>query len=207
MSIPSAPLLYRLAQRLIVLELTRVLSAPTDTLAAGAPTPESVGPLDRESLERFAAAGDAPWCEALVPRLGVDPDLHAYGAVVDGRLASFAWANLREAEPAMNVGYCAGTAQGMRLADDAAFLFHAFTQPAHRGQGWMVRVIRYAAEDLSRRGVRWVVTTTDHFNRPARAALASAGFGGRGWYLRVGPASCCATRLGGRPTPPVHAYT
>lgn len=177
---------YRIAQKLAVVEGVRLLSAPTAWIEASRTNRVRVVPLDAETLRRQAALGHAQGCDEYTGRLG-EPDLDAFGVLVEERLACFAWFRRRGVEGPMNRGYHPGTATAIELVDDAAFVFHAYTAPEFRGRGLLPAVLASAARTLRReRGVRWLATTTECVNDAARRALCRAGFEDHGGYWRVG---------------------
>lgn len=184
-------LAYRALQKLAVFEVARTLTADTAILATGEQRSEVVR-LDKQTLQGFLDQNQAPGCEPFLERLD-EPNLHAFGAILHGRLVSFAWLHEGSAEAGMNYGYHPGTATAIRLTDDAAFVFHLYTAPEARGQGWMRSVIWKAAKELlQNRSIRSFVTTTETINQPARRALENAGFIDRGAYCRLGVGEWCS---------------
>jgi GNAT superfamily N-acetyltransferase len=176
---------YRILQKLAVFEVARTFTVDTACLSAGSQQAEVIA-LDQESLALYLERGEAPGCEPFIERLS-EQGLHAFGAIVDGELASFAWLHEGLAEAGMNYGYHPGTATAIHLADDAAFVFHIYTAPQFRGRGLMGAVLRGAASRLlAERGVRTLVTTTETINDAARAGFARLGFEDCGAYCRFG---------------------
>lgn len=193
---------YKALQKLVVVEGVHTLVADGGRLAA-APRPVGAVELRRPEVEFYLRQGQAPGCEALARRLD-EPTMHAFGCIDSGgTLTSFAWLHEGYAEPRMNHGYHLGTATGVRLADDAAFVFHVYTHPAYRGRGLVRAVLGKAAETLAKtRGIRRFATTTEIVNDAAFTALTRLGFEPAGVYWRFG----VGTRVGGwypRATPPI----
>jgi len=81
-----------------------------------------------------------------------------YGAKIEGRIAAFTWADLREF----------GTrTRRFLLQEDEAYLFDAYTLPGHRGKGLAPVVRYYAYERLEDMGKKRLYSITDFFNVPS----------------------------------------
>ena len=90
----------------------------------------------------------------------------------------------------MNYGKDARTATALSLTPDSAFVFHAYTATAARGNRLMTQVLSEAAEMLLReQNIEYFVTTTEWINSSARLAFRNAGFKEEGFYWRcvLGP--------------------
>lgn len=181
---------YRVLQKLIVFGGARTLVAPVDCLAAAPTQPSSVQHqlvrLNEKNLARHIARGEAPYCESLALRIN-EPRLHCFGAIENEKLVAFIWVHEGSAEAEMNYGCHLGTATSIGLANDSAFVFHVYTAPEARGQGWMGAVLRHAAQVLgTEHGIESFVTTTEVINRAALAGFTKIGFEERGVYWRYG---------------------
>ena len=65
---------------------------------------------------------------------------------------------------------------GLRLDEDARYLFKAFAVPSYRGQALMSWLIFQAAEACAAQGVREIVTTTGWTNRAFQISAERSGF-------------------------------
>ena len=106
----------------------------------------------------------------------------------------------------MNKGYCETTAIAIELSDNAAFVFHAYTATAARGQGRIPALLSAAAETLRRRaGIAYVVGTTELMTSTALSAFASAGIKKTASYWRCGVGKWTAGWYP-KPAPPAVKY-
>jgi hypothetical protein len=199
--------LYRLLQRIFVLEAVAVMTARTAEVSVHRITAADLEALvlTHGQLQHFMQRGEAPYCESLCERLG-DPRLTCVGVVAGGHLLSFAWFHQGCAEAAMNYGRTPATATPILLTPDAAFVFHAYTAPQARGQRLLTAVLAHAATWLvETHDVKALVTTTETVNDAARAAFRRASFIDAGTYWRYG----LGKRVFGwypRPQAPIVAY-
>lgn len=177
---------YRVLQRIFVLEGVAVLVGETLGIASPSERTQEVLTISQEQMRRFVTEGQAPYCDALVDRLD-NRQLWCFGIVEDARLVSFAWFFLGSAEAEMNQGYCPATATEIRLTDDAAFVFNAYTARWCRGRGLMSALLRSAAATLREHaGANQLVGTTELVNRAALSAFGNAGIKKRAAYWRFG---------------------
>ncbi len=177
---------YKSLQRLMVLEGISVMVADAMQSAKSLSYDNRAGLILPETLHSAIARGDAPYCEGLADRI-LDDRLWCFGAVVDGRLQSFAWFHIGGADADMNYGRQAATATALKLTPNSAFVFHAYTTPAARGQRLLGDVLTQAADWLTKhRGVRHLVATTELVNTSARSAFAQAGYLHQDAYWRYG---------------------
>lgn len=183
---------YRVLQRFFVLEGVAVLVGDTTGAAPPVERTADVRTVSQEEIKRFIANGQAPYCDELVDRLD-NRQLWCFGVVEDDRLVSFAWFYLGSAEAEMNQGYCPATATAIRLTNDAAFVFHAYTAATCRGRGLMTTLLRHAGPTLRHRAnVGYLVGTTELVNHAALSAFANAGVCRQAAYWRYGLGSWAA---------------
>lgn len=181
--------IYRCLQRVIVVERVCVLSASTQVFIEKMQPTNQAKRLSHSSLQGFILQEDAPYCEPLLDKI-TDPELCCVGVVQEGRLKSFAWFHVGAAKADMNYGKDARTATALSLPLDAAFVFHAYTAAAARGNRLMTQVLSEAAEMLHReQNIQHLVTTTEWTNSSARIAFRNAGFNEEWFYWRcvLGP--------------------
>ena len=196
---------YRVLQRVFVLEGVAVLVGDTGGVAPTNEHAHDISAVSQEQMRRYIAEGQAPYCDELVGRLD-SRQLWCFGAVEDDHLLSFAWFCLGSAEAEMNRGYCPATATAIRLTDDATFVFNAYTAESWRGRGLMSALLRCAGTTLQEQaGVRHLVGTTELVNRAALSAFGNAGIERRAVYWRYGIGSWAAGWYP-EPQPPVRGY-
>ena len=184
---------YIIAKHLFICEGTCTYAAPIAPLAIRK-TRGMVVRLDAEQLLTFIAKGQAPWCEELAQRME-DPKLHCFGAIRDDDLLAFCWFCEEHAESVMNRGYHPVTDTRINLTHDAAFMFHGYTNPEARRQGWQKEILFTAAAKLqAERGIAWIVTTTEIVNYRVKNGLTSLGFEHRGNYWQYGIGSWIVER-------------
>lgn len=177
---------YRALQRFMVLEGVAVVVGDAETIGVSRDSTGQVQSLDSADIERFIAEGQAPYCQSLVERLS-DELLHCFGSIHDGKLISFCWFHIGGADAWMNEGYCPATGTAIRLIQNAAFVFHAYTAPEARGRRHLSQVLSAAAQELNEHfGVSHLVGTTELTNTAALAAFRRTGFDHSASYWRVG---------------------
>lgn len=183
---------YRALQRVFVLEGVAVLVGETCRAAARTEPACETRVISREEMIRFSVDGHAPYCDELAERLD-NKRLWCFGVLEANRLLSFAWFCLGSVEAEMNRGYCPATATAIQLADDAAFVFNAYTTESYRGRGLMTALLATASRTLQQQaGVTHLVATTELINRSALAAFARAGIEKQTAYWRYGIGPCAA---------------
>ncbi len=177
-------LLYRLAKRVLLLDVTHLFFSSTATI------PFEAGKFQFRKLQssdiiRFAKDPKTDLDAGMAHRLdfGIDDCFAAF----DGpTLVGYCWVARQNIEPNHNEGDHPATGVGVSFPDDTCFLYKAFTNPDWRGQQVFPRVMGYAAQQLGRRGILRVTSTTDWSNQPAIRAFERSGFESIGKIWRIG---------------------
>ena len=177
------PLLYRLAKRVLLLDVTHLfVSSGTIPFEAGK---FQFRRLQSDDIIWLAQDPDANMDAEMAQRLdcGIDDCFAAF----DGPdLVGYCWVARQNIEPHHNVGDHPANGVGISFPDDTAFIYKAFTNANWRGQQVFPRVLGYAAQELGRQGIVRFVSTTDWTNPPAIRAFERSGFASIGKIWRIG---------------------
>lgn len=188
-------LVYRAAQRVIVLDISRVLWLERDALRP----PEPLGP---PCDYRFLTPAETRW-HALEPANDLEPALAermlagrdlCYAALDGQRLASYIWLALGSIEPELHRGEHPDTGVGISWPDDVAFVYKAFTRHEYRGRRLYPACIAHAFDELSPLGVHALLSTTDWLNAAALRSFRRLGFRDLGLIWRFGARGRMLTR-------------
>jgi hypothetical protein len=194
----------RLAQRLLTVEVSRLLWLDVERLG---PPP----PPDPEITFRLLGA-DAARRLLADPRSRTDPTIArpvlsdgdlCFAALAGDRLAAYGWYAMGSVDPR----HCGGVA--ISLPGDVAYFYNGFTQPEYRGKGLYGRLMGLGLRALSDRGIRRVLASVAWTNSAALKSSFRLGYidlgcfvgVGRGrWRLLFPPRSARRLGIGFRPT-------
>ncbi len=189
-------LLYRLAQRLMTLDVSRLVwldgrearfRAPTDPgLTFCFLTPEEVREfsadpsnlLDESFTDRLE--GGQHFCFAA---LSSSP---ASSPSKGRRLAAYAWFVPHRVDAECNQGRHKNTGVNFSYPDHAVFMYKGFTHPEFRGRGLYGMVNGLAIRAFSDRGITHILSTMDWTNVSARRSCCRLGFSELGLVVRWG---------------------
>ncbi len=179
--------LYRFAQRLMTLDVTRVLLLDQQAIKI----PKQI---DSETRFDFLTAEE-------VCRFSEDPhsELHAshadrlaggrdfcFAAISENRLAAYAWFALDSVSAEGNRGRQENTGVAVAFPQNTAFMYHGFTHPDFRGQGLYGQINGLAMRKLSDQGIQFLLSTMDWTNRAAYRSCQRLGFIELGFLWRWG---------------------
>lgn len=179
--------LYRLAQRFLTLDVTHLLILEQSSVRPPRPLPEhaSLAVLEPSDVRRFAEDPAAQLDPPMACRAATGRDF-CVAALWDGSLAAYAWYAIGSIEAEHNRGRTVHSGTALSFPPTMAFLYKALTLPAYRGRGLYRQINLFALQQLSARGVRSILTTTDWSNRPALQSCYGVGFRSLGCIWRVG---------------------
>ena len=193
----ATSLLYRVAQRTLLLDVTHLLVSTKELPFA--PGQFDFRELTSEDIIRLAENSSLELDASMASRLDFGLD-HCFGAFDGEDLAGYCWIARQNIEPENNRGAHPQTGVAISFASDTAFIYKAFTHPQSRGQQVFSRVLGFAADELQRCGVVRFLSTTDWINHSALRAFERSGFEsvGKVWQvarissMTVGPAKARA---------------
>lgn len=186
---------YRLAQRVIVLDVTRLLCL--DRSSARLPETLHYGStfrfLTAADIRHFAADRENDLDLSFAARIQGGLDL-CYAVIVDERLASYIWLALGSIEAAQNRGSHPRSGVAVTFPEDMAFVYKAYTRPEYRGQRLYPICMGQSLEELSSRGIKRLLATTDWTNKAALRSCQRIGFRDLGPLWRFGVGRMMFTR-------------
>ena len=176
---------YRLAQRLMRLDVTRVVWLES----ANFPEPAGDGLafrfLDAEEVRRHSRDPAHGLDASPADRLEGGQDF-CFAAVDGERLAAYAWFALGSIEAENNRGRFENSGIAASFPEHVAFMYNGFTHPDYRGRGLYGQVNGLALRALSVHGVQSLLSTMDWTNRAARKSCARLGYRQLGFNWRWG---------------------
>ncbi len=192
-SFPAPPPLpvrigYRLLQRVVTLDVTHLMLLQQQDTACSA---QEIEPRANFRLLTPADVRHHCWDRlndlepGLAPRLSSGLD-YCMAAIVDGRLASYAWYAIGSIEAEHNRGGSPHSGTALAFPPAFAFLYRGFTHPQFRGRGLYAAVHAAALEALAPHGVNALLATADWTNLPALRSCARIGFRSLGRIWRFG---------------------
>jgi RimJ/RimL family protein N-acetyltransferase len=172
---------YRLARRLINVEIARVLRL---NLAAMRAVKLQALDLDYRFLSApevraFAADPANDLDAAMAQRLQSGRDF-CFAAIHDGRLANYSWYALDSVEPEHGFG------AGLTFPRDTVYMYKAYTLPALRGRQIHGAALQRAMEFFQHRGIRQLIAIVEFANRPSLRSYEKLGCQPAGRLLRIG---------------------
>jgi hypothetical protein len=171
----AAALVYGAAQRVITLDVTRLLLLEAHRLR-----PPEIDPryefrfLDVNDLEPLVDDPANRLSRALLERLTGGRD-HCFAAMDGPRPAAYVWIAEGSIEAEQNRGRTPASGVAASFGDDAGFVYHAYTLPSYRGRQLSPACLALALAGLAPRGITRLWTTTDWSNQSFRAACRKLG--------------------------------
>lgn len=121
-----------------------------------------------EDFERHRADDPAWFTDEKMEKIArwlTPSDTRAFGCVVEGRLVAYGWTSEEY------LGY-----SKRKLREGDGYLWHGYTHPDFRGQGWHGRLIRIREYELRKAGKQRALTLVADFNRASRRGFQRAGY-------------------------------
>ena len=183
-------LAYRLARRLIRLEIAQVLRLD---LAAMRPVkPPSLNLeyrfLSASEVQALAADPAHDLEAAMAQRLQSGRD-YCFAVFHGDRLANYSWYALE------SIGREHSFGAGLTFPADTVYLYKAYTVPAYRGQQIHGAAIQRALQAFQQRGVRHLIAIVEFANWASWRSHAKLGCRPDGHLLRLGQRSWGRTRF------------
>lgn len=214
-------LVYRLVQRVMVLDVTYLMVMDTQRVAKRDTTDGSLTFrfLDRDEVQRFANEPSNEIDAGMAQRVKSGCDF-CYAALRQNQLISYCWLALDSIEAAHNRGARRESGVGLSFSRNAAFVYKGFTRKEFRGCGIYPQLMRRVCGAMQGEGVDYILSTTDWTNHSALRGCDRSGkeklgmiwrFGWRRWMktiasqprfeqlsVRIGDAAriTCRTTLG-----------
>ena len=181
--------LYRFAQRLIVLDITRLLVLEVSNRNRVEPNqPIECRRLSRDEVLKSSQNPELQIDKELADRLVTGLD-HCIGAVDRGQVVGYLWVAQQGIEAEHNVGNHPLTGVAVSFGRKTGFVYKAYALPSHRGLGIFPALLSHAAGSLgTQEGIHRLVSTTDWTNDSAFRAFQRSGFRSMGliWRAVVG---------------------
>jgi|GEM_PF-2361694 len=176
---------YRLAQRFVVLDITKLLVKEAD---------DGVNVSPKGSLECRRLSPEELLAASKDPALGIEADMVAriqsgldecVAAMDQDQVAGYLWVARQGIEAEHNCGNHPLTGVAASYEADTAFIYKVFSLASYRGRRIFPALACYTAEMLKREeGITRLVSTTDWTNAAALAGFRRAGFNSIGNVYR-----------------------
>lgn len=177
---------YKLAQRLIVLDITHLMILEADAVVA---------PDVQDDLEfRFLTPDDVRYLsyegthgleESMVDRASNHGDL-CFAAFAKSNLAGYAWFTFDQVDPEHNRGESLLTGVGITFPESMSFMYKGFVHREFRGSEVYGRLISRAATLLASRKITHLLATADWTNFSAHRSCYRIGYRYLGLIWRFG---------------------
>ena len=178
--------MYRVAQRLIVLDIQHLMRLDFVDLKEPARTSICIQRLSRTELHEMVRDDDNDLDPATLDRIDVDNN-YCFGAISDGDIVGYAWFAAKSIPAEHNRGNHPASGVGLQFPGNVAFMYKAFIMPEFRGRGIYRDLIYGASTELGRcHGVEELICTTDWTNYPMRNSCIRCGFATVGIICRFG---------------------
>ncbi len=192
-------ILYRLAQRIMTLDVARLVLLEGKSARFKEPTDSGLTFrfLHAADIRKFAGDPTNELHESFAER--IEEGQHFCFAALStspsgaSRLAGYAWFVLREIDAEYNQGRHKNTGVRFAYPDHVAFMYKGWTHPEFRGRGLYGMVNGLAVRDFSDRGITHCLSTMDWANIAARRSCARLGFTELGLVVRWGWGSLMQT--------------
>lgn len=178
---------YKLMQRIMLLDITRLLWLDGTSVPLQPLTRRNVSfrLLNGQSLAKYSRDTENELGASVVMRM--ETGNHFCCAAKDKQgLAAYAWIALDSIEAENNRGAHPDSGVAMSFPRHTAFVYQAFTRPDLRGQGLFPACVNAAREALHPSGVVNLLSTTEWTNRAAIKSFQKIGFQELGLVWRVG---------------------
>lgn len=177
--------LYRIAQRCIILDVTKLLVKDFgDGIYVGPTGNLHCGFLSQDELMEHARD----------PTLGIDPQMvsrvesgfdECVAAMDGNKVVGYFWAARGGIEAEHNRGDHPLTGVAVSFGEDTAFIYKAFARSSYRGRRIFPSLLCYASNRLEQdEGITRLISTTDWTNDAALAAFRRTGFYSIGHVFR-----------------------
>ena len=164
--------IYRIAKRLFILDVNRLLVAEQIPFTAGEFEYRAIDRAEHIALSKDESLGlDIEMASRL--EQGLD---YCFVAFQQDRVAGYCWVALQNIEAEHNRGDHPLTGVAMSFPANTAFIYKAFTNPEFRGQSVFPRLLGFSARHLKSREINVFVSTTDWTNAAALRAFVKSGF-------------------------------
>lgn len=180
--------IFRLAQKVILLDVTQLMVSDAEKTADEPPTDEAmdVRTLTPAEVRNFAREPSNDLNSSLANRLELGHDF-CIGAVIGGRLAGYCWIATHSIEARHNRS-TESEASGVAFSypNDYAFRYKGFTHPDFRGRGVYRRVAHVASLEMKKKGVRYILSTAETVNYSALRSSYRCGYEYLGMCVLLG---------------------
>lgn len=176
---------YRLIGRFVVLDISRLMIAETQTLKKSRlALPEfQFRELTRDDLHRHSTSADLRIADDAKERL--DRQHRCFAAFHGNLLISYCWFARHSIDADNNRGRHPQSGVGLNLPDDAVFVYDAITIKAYRGRNVISSILHHAASFLVEDGILRALTTTDWTNTSALRAMEKSRFRSLGTICKL----------------------
>lgn len=168
--------IIRLAQKVILLDVTQLMVADAEGVADEAPNDDgmNVRTLTPDEVRNFAREPSNEIDGSLADRLELGYDF-CIGSVIEDRLAGYCWIATHSVEARHNRSTdSAGVA--LSYPEEYAFRYKGFTHPDFRGRGIYRRVAHVASLEMKKKGVRYILSTAEIINYSALRSSYRCGY-------------------------------
>ena len=179
--------LYRVAQRLIVLDVEHLLlldSLSSDKTSTRLPSIR-VESLSREDVERFSTDPTTDLDQSMLERISMENN-HCFAALQNGQLAGYAWFALGSIPPQHNRGGHPATGVGLQYPTHMAYMYKGFVLPPFRGNNLYGLIISEALQRLAEVGVKQLLSNVEWTNFAAKKSCFDLGYKSLGYVWRFG---------------------
>ena len=168
---------YAVMQRITPCDVAYVYQLDT-AVVEPAPLPADVPDFRFLTAEELARFNEEPANDLNGPTVEQvrSGEARCWGAIEDGRLASYACFAAGDIAPEHNRGSGQLNGIGLRLTQNARYLFKAFVVPSFRGRSLMRNLITSVAREYHKQGIESLVTTTSITNDAFHFSALKGGF-------------------------------
>ena len=178
---------YKLMQRLMVLDVTRLLWLDGTDPVEEHPVAKgcSIRFLSNQAVAQYSTEPECEFGASSLTRIA--SGRHFCCAAEDSKgLAAYLWLALESIEAEENRGKHPSSGVAISFHTDMAFVYQAFTRPDMRGQGLFPACMSTARAELQHSGIDRLLSTTDWTNGSALKSFRRIGFQELGLIWRFG---------------------
>jgi RimJ/RimL family protein N-acetyltransferase len=180
-------LLYRVAQRCLLLNVTHLVTMSLDEPSDNDPADGiEFRPLSRNEFSAFVERSDLKLDLSLADRIAPPMDT-CFGAVEDDRLIAYFWLATDSIEAIHNSQGSEESGVALSFPADTVYTYNAFVHPDHRGAGLYTQLVHagcaWAHETL---GMDRLISTVDWTNFSAMRSCRRQGRRSIGLIWRIG---------------------
>ena len=178
---------YRLAQRLMILDISHLMLLETRHVRKPDPpihdlTLRFLTPQDLRSLSEDCSNELEP---ALADRLTPGLDV-CFGTFQGDTIAGYVWFAFGSIDAEYNRGASIQSGVGLSFPQQMAFLYKGFVHPNYRGQKLYGHMIAASLQALSKQGITQILSTADWTNVSALKSCYTIGYEFLGCIWRFG---------------------